>query len=202
MAIAETLLVLFNEYSIILALIAGLMMGDLMILLGIMAGAGKANFFLILLFGYIGGVLHDVLFYFLSNSRLMHRIKKRYRLPAKKNKIAHFIEKLGKGHYFWPILLAKFVYGVRDAVVLYVAHNHKSFKKYLLVVSLAEIIWISIITSIGWLAGRGFTSLLKLFKGLEKWLLIILIGVILIYLINKFIISMLFRKVESKRKAN
>jgi len=195
MALERVLIDLFSAYYPLLAFMAGLLAGDIMMFLGILAGAGKANFFLLILFGFIGGVLHDILFYIISNSKLMNFIKRVFRLPKKRNRIARFIEGIGNDHYFWPVFMAKFVYGVRDVVILYVAHNHKSFKKYLLIVSIADLIWILVITSAGWVAGKGFTSMLRIFKGLEKWLFISLAGIILIYLVNKFIVYFFSKKI-------
>ncbi len=202
MAIAEILLELFQEYSLFLAFLSGLFVGDLMLILGIMTGVGEANLFLIIFFGLIGGVIHDICLYIISNSNLMKFVKKKYELSGKKNKIVNFVEKLGNGNYFWPLLIAKFVYGARSAVTLYVAHNHKSFKKYLFIVSTTELIWISTITSIGWVAGRGFTTILRLFRGAEKVLLVIFFGAILIYLIHKLVIFLLLKKSRAQLKTN
>lgn len=193
MALEEVLISFFYMYAPLLAFVAGLAIGDLMLFLGILAGAGKVNFFIILLFGFIGGIIHDILFYFIANSPIAHSIKKRFKLSKKRNKIAGFIEKMGNGHYFLPVLIAKFVYGVRDAVILYVAHNNKSLKKYLIVVASADLIWLVTITSVGWLAGQGFTIFISLFKGFEKWLFILLAGAIILYILNKFIISFILK---------
>jgi membrane protein DedA with SNARE-associated domain len=200
MALEEVLVSFFMAYTPLLALIAGLMMGDLLLLLGFMAGTGKANFFFIIIFGFVGGLIHDIAFYFIANSRLIHFIKKKFKFLRKKNGVAQIIEKMGSGHYFLPILIAKFVYGVRDAVIMYVAHNNKNFKKYLLAVSSADLIWLVTITSVGWLAGRGYTSIAHLFKGFEKWIFIILVVFIITYSINKFIISFMYRHIRKHAK--
>lgn len=200
MVFEEAIWSFFKAYNPLLALFAGLVAGDLMIFLGILAGTGKANFFLIIFFGFIGGLIHDTIFYFVANSRIIYFIKKRFKLKGRKNKIAQIIEKMGRGHYFLPILMAKFVYGVRDAVILYVAHNNKNFKKYIVVVAGADLIWLTIITSVGWLAGKGFTTLISLFKGFEKWLFILLAGIVLLYILNKFVIRFVMKHVKKHAK--
>lgn len=200
MAFEEVLLAFFRDYTPLLAFFGGLFVGDLMILLGILAGAGKANFFIILLFGFLGGLLHDIVFYFVAHTKLVDIIKKKFKLSKKRNKIAQLIEKMGRGNYFLPVLIAKFVYGVRDAVVLYVAHNNKKLKNYLYVVASAEIIWLVTITSVGWLAGKGFITIASISKGYEKWLFILLAALILIYFINKFIISFVLKHIRKHAK--
>lgn len=200
MVVEEVILHFFQAYTPLLAFISGLMVGDLMIFLGILAGTGKANLFTIILFGFIGGLIHDISFYFIANSRFMHAIKKRFKLSKKKNKIAQIIEKMGNGHYFLPVLMAKFIYGVRDAVVTYVAHNNKNFKKYVLVVAGADLIWLVTITSVGWLAGKGFTTIVVIFKGFEKWLFILLAGIIFLYLLNKFLTRFALKHIKRHAK--
>ena len=100
---------------------------------------------------------------------------------------------MGNKHYFLPVLIAKFVYGVRDAVILYVAHNNKNFKRYLIVVACADLIWLVTITSVGWLTGQGFTVFVRLFRGFEKWLFILLAGAIIWYILNKSMISFILK---------
>jgi len=200
MAFEEMLISFFQNYSSALAFMSGLMIGDLMIFLGILAGAGKVNFFAVLFFGFLGGLIHDIAFYLVANSRFAHSFKKRLKLSKKRNKLIQIIEKLGNGHYFLPVLMAKFVYGVRDIMILYVAHNNKSFKKYIRTISLADLIWISTVTSIGWLAGRGFTTIVTIFKGFEKWLFILLAGIVLLYLLNKFILAFVLKHLEKYTK--
>ena len=97
MAITEAIITFFSAYTPFLAFLAGLVLGDMMILLGILAGAGKANFFIIILMAFIGGLIHDTIFYFISNSRFANLLKKKLKLSKKKNIIANFIEKMGGG---------------------------------------------------------------------------------------------------------
>lgn len=196
MSLGSTVITFFQDYNLILAFIAGLAIGDLMIFLGILAGAGKANFFLLVLIALIGGILHDTFMYLVANTKFAGYIKKRLKISKKRNKIAMFIESMKGKNYFIPILIAKFVYGVRDAAIIYVAHNNKKFKKFILTVALADLIWLLTITFVGWLAGKGFTTILTLFKGFEKWLFLIVISILAIYFINKFIISTVLKLIK------
>jgi len=196
MALAEMLLEIFRNYYPLLAFLSGLFAGDLMLLLGILSGAGNINLFLIILAGLAGGVIHDTCLYFISNSIFARYVKKKLKLSGKRSKIVRFIEKISNGNYFFLLLIAKFVYGIRTTVTLYIAHNNKKFRKYLGIVSSTELIWITITVSVGWLAGRGFTSLIKLFRGMERILVILFFGAILIYLLHKFVISVILRKIK------
>ena len=200
MAIQEVIIPLLQNYAPLLAFLCGFIIGDVLIILAMLSGAGKISFATIFIFGMIGELTHDVLFYFISNSKFAHYIKKKLKLSKKRNKIAEYIEKLGGKNYFLPLVIAKFIYGVRDAVVLYVGHNEKNFKRYFITVFAAGLIWVSVITGVGWLAGRGVTELLIVLKGIEKGLAIILFGIIALYLINKFVIAAVWRQIKKHGK--
>lgn len=174
-----------------MALIAGLVFGELFILLGVLAGAGKVSLLTILLLGFVGEVTHDMIFYFISNSKFGHLIKKRLKLSKKKNKIVELIESISPGHYILPIFVAKFIYGVREAVILYTSHNEKNIKKYIGTVAIADFMYLSILLSISWLAGRGFTRLLIIFRGIERILIFVVIGIVVLWIINKLIVTVL-----------
>ncbi|MBI2632676.1 hypothetical protein HYW75_06745 [Candidatus Pacearchaeota archaeon] len=199
MAIQEVIITSLQLYVPLLAFLAGLFIGDALILLGILAGTGKVSFWIVFIFGLIGELTHDIIFYFISNSNLAHYLKKKLKLSKKRNIIANFIERMKGKNYFLPVFLAKFIYGVRDVVILYVSHNTKSFKKYIVAVGLAGLCWVTTILTVGWLAGRGVTELLHILKGIEKGAVIILLSLIALYLLNKFIISAFLRYLKKKR---
>lgn len=196
MAIQEVLISTLQAYTPLLAFLAAAFIGDALIILGALAGAGKLSIWTIAIFGLLGELFHDILFYFISNSKFANYIKKKLKLSKKRSKIAGFIEKLGKNSYFLPLFIAKFIYGVRDAMVLYVSHNEKKFKRYLWLILRIDILWLAIILMVGWLAGKGFTELLYVLKGIEKGLLILVLTIILIYIINKFIVTTLLRQIK------
>jgi membrane protein DedA with SNARE-associated domain len=200
MAFVEVILALFQNYTSVLALIAGLLVGDLVLLLGILSGAGKINFWTIIIFAFLGGLIHDTLFYVISNSKFAKRIKKRFKLDKKRNKVVEFIEKLGNRNYFIPVLIAKFIYGVRDVIILYVAHNEKDFKKYMITVASADLIWLSTVTGLGWLAGNGYTQITTIFKGFEKWIFLFAIGLVIYYLIVRSVLIYLMKRTRKMIK--
>lgn len=196
MALQEVLISTLQAYTPLLAFLTAAFLGDALILLGALAGAGKLSIITIAIFGLLGELFHDILFYFIANSKFAHFVKKKLKLSKKRSKVAAFIEKLGKDSYFLPLFIAKFIYGVRDAMVLYVSHNEKKFKKYLWLILRIDILWLAIILTVGWLAGRGFTELLFVLKGIEKGLLILVLSLILIYLLNRFIMATLLRQIK------
>lgn len=202
MDIQGVALPLLQDYIAIWSFLSGLFLGDMFFVLSSFAGAGKLSLWIIFVFGYIGELTHDILFYFMANSRFANFIKKKFKLSKKKSAIVLFLEKLGGKNHFLGVFLAKFIYGVRDVVILYFAHGHGNFKKYFITVATAGFLWMSTIIGAGWLAGRGFSIFIKVFKGFEKILLFLFIAVIIFYLIKKISFSLFWKYIKKKVKFN
>src|SRR3989344_940468 len=187
MVFEEAVIAFLQAYTPALAFVAGLLLGDSLILLAALAGAGKLNIFTIFIFAIIGEIFHDAVFFYFSKSRIVNYVKRKLRLNKGKNRAAEMIEKLASytGGYFVPLFLAKFIYGVRDSVVLYVGHKQKDFRKYIFTCICASICTLSIVLGLGWLAGRGFTEIIPVFKGIEKGVGILIITLIIAYIIYR-----------------
>jgi membrane protein DedA with SNARE-associated domain len=185
-----------QNYISLVSLISGFSFGDILILLAMLAGAGKAKISVIFAFAFLGGLVHDLLFFAIAKSDIFKKIAEPIIQKKKKTKILQFILSTTKKNMFFTLLIAKFIYGVRDITILYYAHNSKTLRKYLMNALSAEFLWLSAILSIGWLAGRGFTEILKIFKGLEKLLLIAVLFLIVSLVLRK-LISKIFDKIFS-----
>ncbi|MEK6928094.1 MAG: hypothetical protein AABX11_06705 [Nanoarchaeota archaeon] len=195
MAFQEVVFTILYNYTSALSFVAGLLLGDVLILLAALAGAGKLNIGTIFIFGLLGEITHDVLFFFIGKSRFVKYMKVKLKLNKGENKASALIEKLAstRGGYFVPLFFAKFIYGIRDSVILYFAHKEHNFGRYIRSTFLASICSISIILGLGWLAGQGFNQIIPLFKGFEKGVGLVLVTVLVLYfvyrLIGKLILS-------------
>jgi membrane protein DedA with SNARE-associated domain len=162
--------------------------------MAMLAGAGKVSIWSICIFAFLGGVIHDLLFFAAAQSKIFVKLAKKLGLKENKIKILNLILKTTRKNFFFTLIIAKFIYGVRDATVLYYAHHEKKLKKYLVNTLSAEFLWLSTILSVGWLAGRGFSEILKVLKGLEKALLFIIL-ILISSLILHQIITKVFKKI-------
>ncbi|MEK6892675.1 MAG: hypothetical protein AABX07_00560 [Nanoarchaeota archaeon] len=185
--IEEYFLANLQNYIPIASLISGLALGDFLIFLAMLAGAGKANIGTIFAFAFLGGIVHDLLFFAAAKSNIFRKITKKMKLKEKKIRILRTILNMTKKNMFFTLFIAKFIYGVRDVTILYYAHNESRLKKYIITTISVEVLWLSSILSIGWFAGRGFSEILKVFKGLEKALLLIVIIIVGSLILHKII---------------
>lgn len=198
MVFEEVVIAFLQAYTPALAFVAGLILGDSLILLAALAGAGELNILIIFVFALLGETVHDSAFFYFSKSRIVKYIKRKLELDKGKNRAAEMIEGLASrtGGYFVPLFLAKFVYGVRDSVVLYVGHKQKNFKKYILTCICASVCTLAIVLGLGWLAGRGFTEIIPVFKGIEKGVGILIIALVIAYIIYRLIGKFVIRIVR------
>ncbi len=196
MEVAQILIEFFGNYVLLLGFMAGMINEEVLLFLAVLSGSGVLSFWQIVISGFIGIAIHDAIFYFLGRTRPVYFLKKKLRLSKKNNALASLIKKLGKKGYFLPLFLSKFIYGIRIAMIIYASHKERKFSRYLLLNSLAVLIWFCIMMPLGWLAGKGFVELLHVARGIEKLFAILLAALLVIYLIHKFVLSVLIKKVK------
>lgn len=188
MEIIKDLIPVFIEHEVILSFIGGFMLQEIVIFLAILSGAKVIPLWIVVTFGFIGNVIHDILFFFIGKSRYLARFNKRFRISNKSKEIVRFLDKFRGKDNFFPLFLCKFIYGTRMLTIVYVSHRERLFSRFLLVDTLANILWFAIMMPIAWLAGKGFIEALHIIKGFEKIMTLIFVFSILIILINKFLI--------------
>lgn len=183
----------FLQYNIALvSAIAGILSEDVLLFFIILAGTGVTNLWTVVIFGFIGIIIHDSLFYFIARSDIVKKWRMKIKFSEKNKGVILFIERIGNGGYFKPLLLSKLVYGTRIPLVFYVAHREKSFGRFTFYNTLAVLSWFLIMAPFGWLAGQGFSKLLRIARGIEKILAVILILTLIVYVVRKLV----SRKVE------
>lgn len=193
------LLMLFGHIPL-LAFIAGAVSTEVLIILSALAGAGNSSIWLVFLFGLLGEVFHDTVFFYLAKTNFIKWVNKKLKLSKGRNRIAELIEKTAYRGYFLPIFLAKFIYGVRDGVILYVGHKEKNFRKYFIACISASIISLAIFVGLGWLAGKGIIALSIIYGGIEKIIGLILIAVIIVYIAYRIVGKIVLRIYDNSLK--
>ena len=184
------LIALLENYSVLISFAAGLGSEDILLFLAILSGSGAISIWTVVFFGFLGTFIHDSIFYFIGKSRFLERINKRFK-PKNKSLLAYILKKK-KGTYFIPLMLSKFIYGVRILALFYASQRESKYSRFALFNFLSLVIWFSIMIPIGWFAGRGFTLLLSVIRGTEKVIATIILALILFYIVKK----VLFRVVK------
>ncbi|MDP4039447.1 MAG: hypothetical protein Q8P57_02605 [Candidatus Pacearchaeota archaeon] len=187
MGLLELLLIYFSSNLVLLSLIAGFLSEDLFLFVIILSGVGFLKLEIIVLFGFIGVLIHDAVIYFLAKSSIVKKINGKLKFQEKNRMVKKLINNLDKREYLGALIFSKFIYGARIGFVIYLAHREHSLKKFLLFNGFACFIWFLIMVPLGWLAGQGILRLLYIAKGIEKIFVIILIVILIGYVLRKFI---------------
>lgn len=142
---------------------------------------------IVIIFGFLGTLTADCLWYFIVKYKVFLKIKnwkaisKRYKLLEKK------IEKISLKNDFFILLIAKFLIGTWIITILYLSAKDLSLNKFIKIAIPAGLIWAVWLSTIGFLAGKGFYILLDLFKSIQIALVFLAFFAILFYLLSNWI---------------
>jgi len=180
-------------HPVALTLLVSFIFGEeAIIFLSFLAGQELISFWLVLILGFFGMFLFDNLLLFVLTSRLGKKIGKDY--LKKKIDLVPFAKKIGMNRPLLLLMTSKFVYGTRIFSLFYVEAHGLKHRKCALYDLIALLVWIPIMSTLGWLAGRGFAALLHVATRVERYLGIALLAFLVIYLLERLISYRLIKK--------
>ncbi|MCI5080294.1 MAG: VTT domain-containing protein [Saprospiraceae bacterium] len=138
---------MFVDWMLYLGALTGAMMeGEVAILTSLqLSRLGKANFYGILIAGFIGTLFMDWLMYL--NGRYYGRayLKKRPKMQAQLQRLEPYMQRFGD----WLLLLYRFMYGLRYGLTLLFGLHDIPLKKFAFFSILSTTIWISLLGVFG-----------------------------------------------------
>lgn len=195
MIFTKELVVLLATHAYSACFIAGFLSEDILLLLALLSDPTHIPFTVVFLFGFLGIMVHDSLIFFIARSSWLFPLRSYFsRIAHRYTRVIRVIEYFGKRNPLIPLTLSKFIYGTRIPLALYAASHEKKFVRYTFFNGLAVLIWCIIMVPIGLLAGKGFLSFLQIVRGAEKIIGLIILLIILLYLSNKLICHLIFRR--------
>ncbi|MFH1710944.1 MAG: hypothetical protein ABH840_01405 [Nanoarchaeota archaeon] len=181
------------EHPIIISLLGGIFAGEVAILaLSFLAAQGYFPLWIIILFFWIGEIIADMIYFELGRSRVFGKLKNIERFSSVFEKVDNFISVISRKSVFLALLYSKFVYGIRTATVIFLGLRKTERKKFFIAECLTMVIVISILTAIGWSAGKGFSLIMNNFESIQIALTVLFIVVVILVVIrekiNEFLI--------------
>jgi len=135
-----------------------------------------------LLVSFLGVVFSDSLYFFIGRTKLARWVIE-HRYAAKTiAAIIEAINRLSHNRHMIAFILAKFVIGTRAVIIMYVSKTGLSFGYFLRHNLLAIVLWLSLINTIGYLSGLGFTYFSQILENVYAgigFLLLVLLTLIL-----------------------
>jgi membrane protein DedA with SNARE-associated domain len=140
--------------------------------------------------GFLGTMTADILWFLLGKTKTAGKIVDHRYATYTISVIMEAIRKVSRGNHLLAFIFAKFLIGTRVVVILYVSKTNISLKHFILNDLVAIFIWLTTLTSIGFLSGLGFAYISHILKniyaGIGFVILILLIIVMVQIWLKKF----------------
>ncbi|HLD10535.1 MAG TPA: VTT domain-containing protein [Candidatus Nanoarchaeia archaeon] len=170
---------LLTKYQLLLVFLGSFFFGESVIISsGFLAAQGILEIPYVFVFSFLGTVISDSFWFYFGKFIFLR--KKQLIDHQKYNKLVKKIDKITKHKYFWALLFIKFLYGTRILTIVYLSIRRLNFWIFTLFNSLGTLLWLTVILTIGWLAGKGFSNVILVFNEV-KYLLISLVFLLILY---------------------
>ena len=180
---------LFEQYGIYAVFALCTVEGDITLLLaGVLAHNGyfgHFSFLKVYIFGTLGGMVGDAFGYMIG--RLFQQSVRNHSFyQMAQPRIERLVEKFGA----LAIIVSKYIYGIRVAMCLFNGIGRMPFHRFLLMDFISCSIWVLALSSVGYFFSGAITTIIGDFKqiGIAVFF-IVLGGVILFYLIERYLLS-------------
>lgn len=189
----ENIEAIIRDYGIYAVFVLCTIEGDITLLLsGVMAHSdffGDYSFFQVFIAGIAGGVVGDSFGYFVG--RLFRETIKNCRFyQVAQPRIERLTEKFGG----YSVIISKYIYGIRVAMVIFSGMGRMPFYRFLFLDIISCTIWVTLLAGAGYFFSGAITSLIGDFKRFSYYLIpLVAVGIIGFYLIERFWLS---KKVE------
>jgi len=195
MDLVHFLFEVFRSYTPPIAFFAGFLSEDVLLFLSILSGSEHLPLIIVFVFGFLGAITHDSILIFLGRTKAAHSIKKRVDLSKRDYGMMEKIaDKIRNNSLFLTLFISKFIYGVRTIVLLYSSNKDKKFIHFFSLNALAVLLYCLIMVPLGYLAGKGFSQFLGYMKGLERFLLVFVVTLLIFYILKDHIISFIYKR--------
>ena len=177
----------------LLSFFSGMIAEELVLFLAILAGKGEMPIILVFIGGVFGAILADQIYYFFGRSRFIKYLERKHLVSKTVEVLPKFVKDFGEKNRTFGIFISKFIYGTRGVSLISLGAKKIPYKNFLFSDVIAVFCWACLMIPLAWLSGRGISIFLRITRGLEKFLFICLLF-ILIYFLAMRIIFVLMQK--------
>lgn len=154
------------------------------IFLAIISGNGLIRFWEVLVFGLLGLLLQDVLWFYFARGSIFRWIRIKLRKSGIYKRASAFVRKVRHKNSIVYLTYSKFFKGARLISVTQVARESKGLLEFLAKDFIALLIWAVIMLPLGWFAGRGFAMALHVFRNIDGIIVTALLILLVFYLLE------------------
>lgn len=164
-------------------------------LVGFLIAQNVFSIFLAIPISFFGAFLPNILWFFLGNTSLMEKTASSRNGSATFSIITETVDRFSRGNHFLAFIVIKFLVGTPVLLVSYIHKTRLSFKKFMYYQSVAMLISVFIIVSIGFTAGEGYSYVSEVSENIYTSL-----GFILFFLFILVAFQIWFEKFFTKKE--
>jgi membrane protein DedA with SNARE-associated domain len=145
-----------EAYPLLIPVMGGLAGGEETIfLLSVVAAHGYLDIEMVAAGCYAGILAADITWYFFGKTRVFDRLVKRRGVSETYQLLHKALGKATQGSDFLALLATKFLYGFRLITIMQLSREGMALATFVLCSAVIDAIWIAVVTSVGWSAGKG-----------------------------------------------
>ncbi len=175
----ESLTALLSVYRIPTVFAGAFFFGDSVILTAAyLAGQLQWPVMPVYLAAFAGTAVADTMWFFCGVVFTRHFSSMQF-MRKERDKASVLLRKLTGENPALALILIKFLYGSRIAMILYVAARGLSFRTFTIYNSIGIFIWLSIFFPIGYFAGRGISTNFPIMSAVEATVVVLVVSFVL-----------------------
>lgn len=132
--------------------------------LGFLMAQGVVSLSSVAVFGFLGSFLPNGLWYMLGNVDTVSKVSSYRRTKATFLMITDAVERISRGSHTVALIIIKFLVGTPVLLILYTQKTGLKLRQFILSQSVAVILSMFVLLYAGFLSGKGFSYLSKLFQ--------------------------------------
>jgi membrane protein DedA with SNARE-associated domain len=159
------------------------------LLMGFLSTKTISSIFIPIIFSSIGLILLDSFWYFSVRSKPVRYLKNKY-ISKKILKHEQEFNKISNKKDQWILFISKFLFGTRALVIMYLSSKKNlTYLQFLKYDGIASTLWVSLLVTTGWFAGKGFFAITSAYKGIQ-----IAAGTLTIIIVTLIVLRILISK--------
>jgi len=162
--------------------------------LAFLSGQGFLPLWVLFLSGTLADILDDMFWFFAPRWKWSKKIRTPRFISDYLSNANKRFKKIEEHKLFSFIMASKFLVGSRILAVISISSNKIKFRKFLPYSIISALIWSSIIISVGWLAGRGFSLISEVLGNVRITATILFAGFTLLFFIRRHLHKRVHKK--------
>ena len=154
---------------------------------GFLAAQGVFPLHLLFVVSFFGTLSSDLLYFSIGRTKIAGKFFSHRFTNSTINLITEAVRKVSRGSHFVALLLANFMIASRIILIMYVSKTDIKFGRFIYYESISLILWLLVITAIGFFSGIGFTYYSNILENIYAGIGYILLMFILIIIFQLWI---------------